>query len=628
MPQALWSTRSTVLFVVAVCASIFAGSVIPEISTYRVATRQAVDQSFSQARLFIQHAEDTFHLVDNSLLFLRQELEAGTAPTDAMEKLRRSETEARSGARPFSFYIMRHDGDLVGASDPNDDLSRNNHDRGYFWRHENLPDREVLVGDPIFGRGTSTWVVTLSRRLNDPAGAFAGVVSAVVELDYFVAFYAHAITDPRISVLLARRDGTVLTRFPFVDDVIGMRVAATRDRAETRPATADGNGLELSPVEKEARLVASAVGKDFGLSAFVSMPRSAIWNDWLSDAWPRGLVRMLMTLCIGWLGLRVLRQMRSQRVLGLSLQQREAEFLAVAEGAALAILRLTRDGHILYASPAAPRLFACGAEELLERPMTDFISPDDVPAVLRRLERIAALPDVSSIIEYRLNTDGAERWHAMTVQSSGTAASELIAIIRDETPEKERQNELAKEANTDPLTHLANRRRMEDALATEWRRAARDGTPLSLLFVDADRFKAFNDSYGHTEGDACLRAIAAAVQESASRAGDLAARFGGEEFVVVLPGTDAAGALVLAERVRSGVRDLAIPHRLNAPFGVATVSIGVATALPGQTLARPEELIAEADRALYRAKSTGRNRASFAEPSLHWDASAALRQSG
>jgi diguanylate cyclase (GGDEF)-like protein len=149
-----------------------------------------------------------------------------------------------------------------------------------------------------------------------------------------------------------------------------------------------------------------------------------------------------------------------------------------------------------------------------------------------------------------------------------------------------------------------------------------------MLFIDADRFKAFNDSYGHTEGDACLRAVASAVQETASRAGDLAVRFGGEEFVVVLPETDAAGALRLAERVRSDVCDLAIPHRLNAPFGIATVSIGVATALPGQTMAAPEELVAEADRALYRAKSTGRNRASFAELSLHWDASADLRQSG
>jgi hypothetical protein len=350
VPQALWSTRSAILFVAAVCASIFAGSVIPEISTYRAAVRQAVDQSFSQARLFIQHAQDTFHIVDNSLLFLRQELETGTAPADAMEKLRRSETEARGGVRPFSFYIMRPDGDLVGASDPNDDLARNNHDRGYFWRHESLPDREVLVGDPIFGRGTSTWVVTLSRRLNDPTGAFAGVVSAVVELDYFVAFYAHAITDPRISVLLARCDGTVLTRFPFVDDVVGMRIAARHDAEETRLAKADANDLALSPVEKDARLIASPAGKHFGLTAFVSVPRSAVWSDWLSDAWPRGLVRMLMTLCIGWLGLRVLRQMRSQRALGLSLQQREAEFLVVAEGAALAILRLTRDGHILYTS--------------------------------------------------------------------------------------------------------------------------------------------------------------------------------------------------------------------------------------------------------------------------------------
>lgn len=161
-------------------------------------------------------------------------------------------------------------------------------------------------------------------------------------------------------------------------------------------------------------------------------------------------------------------------------------------------------------------------------------------------------------------------------------------------------------ASTDVLTGLANRRAFGEGLDDAWQTAARARAPLSLLMIDADCFKGFNDAYGHPEGDCVLQAIAGCIRRCLYRPGDMGARYGGEEFVVLLPGVDAAGALVLAERIRGAVLALGTVHRDN-PAGLVSVSIGVAVARPrfGEAM---ELLVREADAALYEAKHAGRNR--------------------
>lgn len=166
--------------------------------------------------------------------------------------------------------------------------------------------------------------------------------------------------------------------------------------------------------------------------------------------------------------------------------------------------------------------------------------------------------------------------------------------------------ELAKLARTDALTSVANRRVFDEALQREWRAALREGQPLSLLFIDVDHFKGYNDAYGHPEGDRFLKKLADTVSRHIRRPRDLVARYGGEEFTVLLPGTAAGAARLVAETIRQAVAAMHVEHRANAG-GVATISIGLASMTPraDQT---PGMLVTRADAALYRAKGLGRNR--------------------
>ncbi|MFA6955013.1 MAG: sensor domain-containing diguanylate cyclase [Thermoanaerobaculia bacterium] len=172
-------------------------------------------------------------------------------------------------------------------------------------------------------------------------------------------------------------------------------------------------------------------------------------------------------------------------------------------------------------------------------------------------------------------------------------------------------DELHRLSTTDPLTGVANRRRLDEQLDAEWRRASRNGAPLTVMMIDVDHFKAFNDRYGHQRGDECLARVARALGSQVHRAGELLARYGGEEFAL-LTVVDPAAARVLAERLREEVERLAIDHAGAPGVGHVTVSIGVATVVPSQA-ENHAGLVASADLALYAAKSAGRNLVVFAD---------------
>ena len=160
--------------------------------------------------------------------------------------------------------------------------------------------------------------------------------------------------------------------------------------------------------------------------------------------------------------------------------------------------------------------------------------------------------------------------------------------------------------NSDGLTGLSNRRHFDEYLELEWRRSTREQTQISLLMIDVDYFKAYNDAFGHLEGDEALRQVAKAIRANSSRPSDLPARYGGEEFALVLPNTSPGGARLLAEKLRQTIAGMNIPHIAPSQGSSLTVSIGLATVVP-QVGSHSRQLIQTADQGLYAAKHNGRN---------------------
>lgn len=207
---------------------------------------------------------------------------------------------------------------------------------------------------------------------------------------------------------------------------------------------------------------------------------------------------------------------------------------------------------------------------------------------------------------------GDGRW--LQIRTRPTADGSALVVVSDVTSIKQAElellgmtDQLKQLATTDGLTGLLNRRSFDQVLDAELSRTARDRQPISLLMIDVDRFKAYNDRYGHPAGDTCLKLVANCLREAVLRPGDNLARYGGEEFAVILPNTDEDGAYVIAERLRRSLRQLGLPHE-GSEKGVITVSVGIAS-YSGSTLDRPDtELLHRADAALYDAKAAGRDR--------------------
>ncbi len=183
----------------------------------------------------------------------------------------------------------------------------------------------------------------------------------------------------------------------------------------------------------------------------------------------------------------------------------------------------------------------------------------------------------------------------------------VAARVRNHIDLKLKTDLLESRALLDGLTNIPNRRRFDEALEVEWRRAQRAGAAIALVMLDIDHFKAYNDHLGHGAGDACLRQVATALVNVVERPADLVARYGGEEFVALLPETEADGALQIAERFRHDVEALRLPHGHSPVADVVTISVGVASIVPGADVT-PVVLLEQADQKLYRAKAAGRNK--------------------
>ena len=260
------------------------------------------------------------------------------------------------------------------------------------------------------------------------------------------------------------------------------------------------------------------------------------------------------------------------------------------------VLRISYKNTILYANPAARELF--GSKSKINK---TFGSANQLPGAWKKKLPLLNANRATMAIEYPLKNKTLS-FHFTHVPN----AEYINAYAVDITDRKIMEKQLLKTAETDELTGIYNRRVFNKSIAQEWKRAKRFKTTLSLLILDVDYFKKYNDTYGHQAGDNTLKKVAKIMETICNRPGDLVARYGGEEFVVLLPATGVNGAMSIAEKVRVAIEEKKIRHDKSKIFGIVTASIGVATMAPGSKL-NSKGLIQAADKALYTAKKKGRN---------------------
>ena len=452
------------------------------------------------ARAMAQQANDTLKAADSALVGIVERVEHdGTGPA-AVERLRKVlAAQVDEFPQLDGLHIYDHDGNWVANSRRTPPQNLNNAAREYFIFHRTHEDRGPHIGIPVKSRTSGELLVPVSRRINHADGSFGGVALATIDVDFFMKFYDSLDIGEAGAVALVLDNGTMMTRRPFVAEMVGRDM---RDTGLFRAYAAQGgagSAFIKSAQDGTMRLNSFRRLEDYPLFVSAALSKDETLAGWWQETlWHTAGVAVL-ALVVGFVGWRLVKQFELQ-------VKTEDE------------LRHARD-----------------ALETLNKTL----------------------------------------------------------------------NTLAME---DGLTGLANRRQFDVTLDNEFGRAMRNASTLALIMMDVDCFKQYNDIYGHAAGDECLQTIGRTVAKIAGhRPGDLAARYGVEELAVLLPNTDVAGAAVLAERIRSAVRDLNIEHA-GTTDGFVTLSAGVDALSPSAKKEQPKELIQAADKALYAAKAGGRNR--------------------
>lgn len=443
--------------------------------------REVQTNALNLAVSLAQHGADTFRIADAVLASLVDRLE-GSATLRPAGLHAFLVSEAQRSDRVHGLFVYDADGQWITSSLPTVPTQLNNSDRAYFIHHRTRRDRAAYIGMPIRSRSDGSWIVTISRRMDNPDGSFRGVVLASIQLALLEDYYRTFDVGRDGTVGMTTVDGIVLARLPHDEANFGRSIVGTAVYRAMQ-ATRRGTLAYTSPIDGMARIAGFATTDAYGLQILVGLSSAEAMQPWRQSVMHRLMISLL--------------------------------------------------GLVL--------LLAAGIWLDLQ---------------LRRQHRTEAL--------------------------------------------------LSDEAQLDPLTQLFNRRSFDRGFAEALRLAASGGQHLSLLLVDVDHFKLYNDTYGHGGGDVCLQLVARAL-ENGARADDIVARYGGEEFVLVLKGCDADDAAVRAQSLVDAVRALGIVHAASPTAAVVTISVGVSSCGPGryQTAA---EMLLQADQALYAAKLSGRSR--------------------
>ena len=438
-----------------------------------------------------QQARDTMLQADNTLRDLAERVaNDGVGPDQQERLLKLMARQVNDIEGVQGLFIFDAQGNWMANSFSEGFKTKNNSDRAYFIYHRDHDDQSIHVGSIVESRTTGDMVIPISRRIETPDGAFAGVALATIPVSYFQSFFKRMDVDDQGVIFLALDNGELLARRPTFAALMTTNISKGDIFSRYLPHSDSGTAIIKSIVDGIERIYAYRRLSGLPIVAAAGVSYEHVFAPWWSYVYQSVALVGSFVLVLVFLGSWLYRQIQQ---------------LLIAESE----LKIAR-------------------EEL-----------------------------------------------------------EIIAL-------------------RDGLTSLANRRCFDCAIQKEWKRAARNQASVSLIFLDIDLFKQYNDCYGHLSGDDCLVQVANLIAANVSRPYDVAARYGGEEFVVLLPDTELAGAVMVAEKIRTSLINAKVQHS-TSPFGIVTISSGVVSTCNTRD-ENYKEFLLKADRLLYGAKSKGRNR--------------------
>ena len=502
-------------------------------------------------------------------------------------------------------------GDVIHNSSMLRSPAMNLAQRDYFQALRNAQSQTLYIAPPVRTELAGLWVIPVARRITLADGGFGGLVVGSMRVAHMERLFEQLELGSAGSLRLLRADGTIMARFPEAGSSLGQRLQDV-SLFEQYPMKPAGHFDGIGRLTGVARLYAYHSVGELPLVVVVGLAQSDIYAAWHVKALIIGLIMaasLIATVVLVWLlGSELQRRVAAER----AASRNERRYRLLAENSVDTIVMSGANGRVSYISPAIVDVLGWTPANIEGKHISDFVHKDHLMVLADHAADDSAPATLTFPAKHR---NGEWIWLEARVRrlSGDIDGASYISNVRDVSGRKKAEQalqaanvQLEAMAATDALTNLANRRRFDETLDSEWRRAIRDGTELALLLIDADDFKALNDYYGHQQGDVYLKSMAQMIQECIRRPGDMAARYGGEEFAVLLPRTSTEGAWIIAEKIRCTVHGAQIPH-VKGTEGVMTVSIGVYSQAPaeGQSAAG---LVKRADAALYAAKHAGRNR--------------------
>lgn len=507
-------------FVVLVCF-VIVGLDVVDLSHARQKEIAAARQETSNlARSLTQHAEDIFRTADASIVGVVNRLQMDGVSPASLQQLGKI-MAARLAMVPslVNWLIVDDTGACLAAGRPLRPQDCETLDRGNVEYHRTHPEAAAYIGAPMQD-GSGAWLVPFSRRIERPDGSFDGIVVAGISIDYFQRFYDTFNIGKHGAILLAKIDGTLLVRRPFEARNIGRDLHKSSFFRDYLSRNRNGDVEITSNTDGVTRFNSYRHIDGYPLAVSVAFASDEVLAPWRAELRARLWRTGALVLVLGALGMWLTRQIRKHQRLEDAYHKASTTLRVLTDNSTDLIIQIGSDMQRIYVSPASQTLLGYTPEEMLGHRTDDILYPEDRAVWETAFGEASAARTDDVQATYRVfRKDGRLIWVEVNRRRLADDKG-FVIVTRNVTRRKEMEGELAEAyrrlellAREDALTSLANRRHFDLVLDTEFRRAQRDGSVLSLIMIDVDKFKLYNDRYGHPAGDACLRDVAGALKK-------------------------------------------------------------------------------------------------------------------